>query len=95
MIYSEGLPIDPERYGNFSTGIERKGEIPDGESGVIPIEMFAENSVSIHTVRLTPFGLGDGIGEFHTVINRGGVFSNLPNSDSFVKSVNYNHKSWW
>lgn len=85
IIYSEGLPIDPENFGNFSTGIERKGEIPDGESGVIPIEMFAENSVSIEPIKLAPFGLGDGVGEFHTIINRGGIFPNLPNTDGLVR----------
>jgi hypothetical protein len=85
IIYSEGIPIDPENFGNFSTGIERQGSIPDGQSGVIPIEMFAENSISKEPVKLFPFGLGEGVGEFHTIINRGGIFPHLINTDGLVR----------
>lgn len=85
VIYSDGVPIDPEQYGNFSTGIKRYGELPHGESGVIPIEMFAEHSVSIKPVSLKPYGLGDGYADFHTIINLGGILPNLPNTDGLVR----------
>ena len=84
-LYSDGVPIDRETMGNFSTGLLRKGEIPDGESGVVPIEMFAEHSVSVSPVKLSPFGLGDGEADFHTIINLGGLLPNLPNTDGLVR----------
>lgn len=84
-VYSEGIPIDPDRTGNFSTGLVRKGELPDRLSGVVPIEMFAEHSISIKPVPLAPFGLGDGFADLHTIINAGGVLPGLLNTDGLVQ----------
>ena len=85
IVYSNGVPIDHTQSGNFSTGLQRKGELNERESGVIPIAMFAEHSVSTKPVNLLPFGLGEGLADFHTIINLGGVLPNLPNTDGLVQ----------
>jgi len=84
VVRSDGVPIDPDGLGNFTTGFVRKGELPEGRSGVVPIEWFAEYSVSVSPVPLAPFGLGEGEADFHTVINLGGIIPTLPNTDGLV-----------
>lgn len=85
IINSNGIPIDQKKFGNFSTGIERKSELPDNENGAIPIEMFAEHSISIKPINLEPFDLGKGDCDFHTIINRGGILRGLPNTDGLIR----------
>ena len=84
-IHSDGVRIDPETHGNFTTGLKRKEELPDNESGAISIAWFAEHSISVNPVKLAPFGLGDGEADFHTIINLGGVLPRLPNTDGLVR----------
>lgn len=85
VVYSDGVPIDPDRLGNFTTGLIRKGDLADGSSGVVPIAWFAEHSISTKPVKLAPFGLGDGEADYHSIINLGGVLPNLPNTDGLVR----------
>jgi hypothetical protein len=85
IIYSDGVPIDGERFGSFSTGLIRNAALEDGQSGAIPITWFAEHSVSVEPVDLAPFGLGEGQADFHTIINAGGVLPDLPNTDGLVR----------
>ena len=86
-VYSNGVPVEPGPggLGSTSTAIERTGALRDGSSGVVPIEMFVENSVSVTPVDRSRFGLGEGQAEFHTIINRGGLFRCLPNTDGLVR----------
>jgi hypothetical protein len=84
-VYSDGVPIDPVNLGNFTTGLIRKADLPEGESGAVPIIWFAEHSVSTHPVNLAPFGLGEGNADYHTIINLGGVLPYLPNTDGLVR----------
>ena len=85
-VYTNGVPVDPESLGETSTAIERKGTLPDGQSGVIPIEMILEHSVSVDPVDPTPFGVtGVEKADYHTIINSGGRFAGLPNTDGRVQ----------
>ncbi len=85
IVYSNGVPIDAKQFGNFSTGLVRKGELSARESGVVPIEMFAEHSVSVKPVSLAHFGLGEGEADLHTIINAGGVLPGILNTDGLVR----------
>jgi hypothetical protein len=85
VVHSDGVPIDPQNHGNFTTGLIRKADLADGESGAVPIAWFAEHSVSVKPVKLAPFGLGDGEADYHTIINLGGILPNLPNTDGLVR----------
>jgi hypothetical protein len=85
-VYSDGVPVNPEGgLAHTSTAIERTGALRDGSSGVVPIEMFLENSVSVKPVDRSLFGLGEGQADFHTIINRGGIVPGLPNTDGLVR----------
>src|ERR1700733_14999572 len=75
-VFSDGVPVlpGPDGLGNTTTAIERTGGVPvlpGGGTGTVPIELFAENSVSVTPVDRSLFGLGVGLADFHTIINRG------------------------
>lgn len=86
-VLSDGVTFPG--LGNFTTGLERLEEIPFlslGQTVSVPIEWFAENSISINPVNRSVFGLGTGLADFHTIINRRGLFPQLPNTDGLVSS---------
>ena len=85
LVFSDGVPFPG--LGNFTTGAERTQGLPTfnvGDTGVVTMEWFAEHSKSVTPVDRSLFGLGPGLADFHTVINRGGQFPHLPNTDGMV-----------
>ncbi len=84
IVRSDGVALDHDRFGNATTGLQRLTDLPDGQSGVVMIEWVLEHSVSVKPVPLEPFGVGPGFGDYHTIINRGGIVASLPNTDGWI-----------
>ena len=85
IVFSNGVNF--LGLGNASTGLQRTQPLPPlsiGQTVNVAIEFVVEHSLSVNPVDRAPFGLGTGLADFHTIINRGGILPYLPNTDGLV-----------